>query len=383
MTNTPTQHNDNEIMKPRVVIHIGNRLDKLENQIYYFLLELSRKQFNKDNFNKKLKEENKDKRILISRIYETTIGEIDSFFKIYDFKKTKKHLETLFNTECKIDIFDKNYKNIRDEHKEVYFHLLSKMIITDNNKVEMVFPDFVESEIEKPQFFTLFDMGVISNFKSKFSLILYENTKSYIVDKNPNCQIPYMTIETFKELMGVENISSYGDYGNLKRKVIKPSVNEINKFTDIDISFEEVKEGRKVVGIQFKSYKKKPVLKEQGSEDYKLITTLSDEFIVFKEQYIPNLDKGTILNNNKDKNFIYDTKTKSLGLESEYGIIPIPKDKEQDIYLDLFNQRKKSKWFKDSDLKYLVKNYKLESKRETQEDERDFNKETLELKKVS
>lgn len=370
-------YNDNEVMKPRVVIHIGNRLDKLENQIYYFLLELSRKQFNKDSFNKKLKEENKDKRILISRIYETTIGEIDSFFKIYDFKKTKKHLETLLDTKCKIDIFDKNYNDIKETHKEVYFHLLSKMTITDNNKVEMVFPDFVELEIEKPQFFTLFDMGVISNFKSKFSLILYENTKSYIVPNNPNCQIPYMTIETFKELMGVEDISSYSDYGNLKRKVIKPSVNEINKSTDTDISFEEVKEGRKVVGLQFNSYKKKPVLQEQGSSNHNLLIIQSDEFIVFKEQYIPTLEEGTVLSDNQGGDYIYNQDTKELSVVVGKRNFPIPKDKEEDIYLDLYENRTKSNWFKDSDLKYLVKNYKSKMKMEEYEDKKHFTEEEV------
>ena len=49
---------------------------------------------------------------------------------------------------------------------------------------------------------------------------------------------------------------SYQDLSNLKKRVIKPSLDEITANTDIDLSYENVKRGRSVVGFKFTVKKK-------------------------------------------------------------------------------------------------------------------------------
>ena len=44
---------------------------------------------------------------------------------------------------------------------------------------------------------------------------------------------------------------SYQDLSNLKKRVIKPSLDEITTNTDIDLTYENVKRGRSVVGFKF------------------------------------------------------------------------------------------------------------------------------------
>ena len=44
---------------------------------------------------------------------------------------------------------------------------------------------------------------------------------------------------------------SYSVYGNFKKKALEPSIKEINEKTDLQITYEEVKKGRKVESIKF------------------------------------------------------------------------------------------------------------------------------------
>ena len=54
---------------------------------------------------------------------------------------------------------------------------------------------------------------------------------------------------------------SYRRIGNLKDRVINPSLDEITKNTDIDLTYENVKKGRSVVGFKF-TVKEKPKPKQ-------------------------------------------------------------------------------------------------------------------------
>src|SRR5690606_24538799 len=59
-----------------------------------------------------------------------------------------------------------------------------------------------------------------------------------------------ITIEKLKDRLGIKQ-QSYSVYGNFKNRIIVPSINELNEKTDIQISFKEIKTGRKVVGFEF------------------------------------------------------------------------------------------------------------------------------------
>ncbi len=52
--------------------------------------------------------------------------------------------------------------------------------------------------------------------------------------------------------MGTESVELYERYAELNRRVIKPSVKEINDKSDIHLTFLPIKMGRKIVGVQFK-----------------------------------------------------------------------------------------------------------------------------------
>ena len=72
---------------------------------------------------------------------------------------------------------------------------------------------------------------------------------------------------------------SYRRIGNLKDRVINPSLDEITANTDIDLTYENVKKGRSVVGFKFivrEKSKPKLIAPERDLKTIDMFCNLSD-----------------------------------------------------------------------------------------------------------
>ena len=112
--------------------------------------------------------------------------------------------------------------------------------------------------------FTQYKLEYILNFKSSHTIRFYELFKASM-----NSEI-VLTIAQIKTHLQLEN--SYARMDRFQDGVIKPSIAEINKFTDITASYEAVKEGRRVVAFKFtfvclEDKKKKAKSKPKFSQD--------------------------------------------------------------------------------------------------------------------
>jgi plasmid replication initiation protein len=92
--------------------------------------------------------------------------------------------------------------------------------------------------------FTAFSLDNIQ-FKREYSFRLYELLKQYERIKKRDIPIPLL-----KEMLLI-NAGEYKLYSALKRRIIIPAQDEINRQTDISFEFEEIKEGRKVSCLRF------------------------------------------------------------------------------------------------------------------------------------
>ena len=99
--------------------------------------------------------------------------------------------------------------------------------------------------IKHPSIYAILDLIIIKGFNSKYSIALYEITKDYI-----NAEIPKMEIKKFKELMGIKE-NQYTQYSDLKKRVIDPAIKEITNNTNINLTYEIIKEGRIPKYIKF------------------------------------------------------------------------------------------------------------------------------------
>lgn len=94
--------------------------------------------------------------------------------------------------------------------------------------------------------FTEYELIYTLNFKSKYSIRLYEYLKSIHYRKLK----PYertMDIEKFQKLLD----SNYTEFKDFHTRVLKPAQKEINTYSDIIFEYEIIKEGRKAVAISF------------------------------------------------------------------------------------------------------------------------------------
>ena len=101
------------------------------------------------------------------------------------------------------------------------------------------------------ELFTAFKLEQVLNLESKYAIRIYQITKSNIYKKTF-----VLELETLKKQLKLTQ-KSYSLYGNIKKKIIEPALAEINEKTDISLSYEEIKIGRKVEMLKFKVSQKK------------------------------------------------------------------------------------------------------------------------------
>lgn len=94
--------------------------------------------------------------------------------------------------------------------------------------------------------FTQYQLYNILAMKSAFSVRIYELMKSYAFQKSKT-----FDVDELKHLLGVEDVKSYDRFPDFRRKVLEKAQEEINELTDINISFEPITKGRKVIKIKF------------------------------------------------------------------------------------------------------------------------------------
>ena len=101
---------------------------------------------------------------------------------------------------------------------------------------------------------------MVLRLKKDYSLDFY-----HLAKKHQSMGGFQISLDELFEQLGLPE--SYRRIGNLKDRVIKPSLQEITTNTDIDLSYENVKLGRSVVGFKFTvKEKNKPKVIETGRD---------------------------------------------------------------------------------------------------------------------
>lgn len=96
------------------------------------------------------------------------------------------------------------------------------------------------------QKFTQYQLYNILAMKSAFSVRIYELMKSYAFQKSKT-----FDLDELKSLLMVDDVKSYKEFAPFRQRVLEKAQEEINELTDLNISFEPIKKGRKVIKIKF------------------------------------------------------------------------------------------------------------------------------------
>jgi len=211
---------------------------------------------------------------------QKTVAFICSMIKPIDPKDSARgipfQLEYEFNVRdyCKVCGIDyaggKNYKDVKttikklsdrsmwldDGESETLMRWLSFVKINKKSEKVQIEIDrtIVRFLFDLKEKFTQYQLYNILAMKSAFSVRIYELMKSYAFQKSK-----IFEINELKRLLGVEEVKSYDRFPDFRRKVLEKAQEEINELTDINICFEPITKGRKVVKIKFGIESKKPI----------------------------------------------------------------------------------------------------------------------------
>lgn len=100
------------------------------------------------------------------------------------------------------------------------------------------------------QQYTKYELYNILALKSKYSIRLFELFKSYSYQYKKE-----FSIDKLKELL-LANVPSYKNFSNFKKYVLIPAITEINKYTELNVEYNTINKGKKVISIIFLITKK-------------------------------------------------------------------------------------------------------------------------------
>lgn len=99
----------------------------------------------------------------------------------------------------------------------------------------------------KLEFFTKYLLKNTINFKSVYSIRLYELVCSW---RNKTDKPPIFDLDILRGQLGVED-NQYKNMSDFKKRVLDIAIKEINLHSDLKISYEQIKDGRIIVGFVF------------------------------------------------------------------------------------------------------------------------------------
>lgn len=225
------------------------------------------------------------------------ISPYDEDFKLYEFSIPE------FCRVCGIDMTSgKNYQDLKqaikeiadkslwiniDEDEETLLRWIEKPYINKKSGVIKIRldEDMKPFLLQLKQNFTQYELIYTLHFKSKYTIRLYELLKSIHFHELETYTRKY-SIDELRRILGAETYTEYRDF---KRRVLEPSVKEVNDYSDKAVSYEEIKNGRRVTGVQF-TLSTKDVMerllirdkidKELGTDQMSIWDTLNEKGLV-------------------------------------------------------------------------------------------------------
>ena len=113
------------------------------------------------------------------------------------------------------------------------------------------YPPYLRTKLYNPRIYTKLNLRLQNQFTSRYAMILWEVCFDYFDIARNQGETPFIPIETFRELMGLEQ-GEYPVFKVLNRDVIKPAITEINTLTNFFIEVEQKRIGRRIGELKFK-----------------------------------------------------------------------------------------------------------------------------------
>ena len=191
----------------------------------------------------------------------TTVGEVCEIFGISavgdNYKDMKKALKALADKSV-LAI----HKNEKGQTSETLMRWLDTYTIhKDTGKMTATLSQSVKPfliGLVKKGNYTQAELITYLGLKSKYAKRLYEILKSYIHMKYPFAYKLVTVKYELDELLRLLDAESYKAYKHVRERILDPAIAEITAVSDILVSYEPKKTGRKVTAIEFTTQCKEP-----------------------------------------------------------------------------------------------------------------------------
>lgn len=188
------------------------------------------------------------KNILFDDFYEIASEELKALNinEKHLYSITLDSLKKLANVYMKIDTNDLEGNGVIKEVGLIQNNFTFKKY---SNKFYIAFhQDMKDYLLDIQEKYTRYPLADISSLKLKHSLKLYEYLKSISFEEI------IISIEKLKKRLDI-SLNSYEKYAMFKIKVLDPVMQEINERTSLNVQYEPIREGKKIVKIKFKILK--------------------------------------------------------------------------------------------------------------------------------
>ena len=157
----------------------------------------------------------------------------------------KETLEALGGYQVKWNVLDKDKKQIWG-----IAALLASAEIK-NGICTYAFAPHLRPKLYNPRIYSKLNLRLQNQFKSQYALILWEICFDYFDTDRSRGETPFILLETFRELMGIES-DEYRTFKALNQRVLKPAIKEINDLTDYHVEVEQKRIGRRIAELKFR-----------------------------------------------------------------------------------------------------------------------------------
>ena len=113
------------------------------------------------------------------------------------------------------------------------------------------FPHPLRLKLYNPRVYAKLNLRLQNQFSSRYALILWEICFDYFDTERDQGETPFIPLETFKTLMGLEE-TDYPVFKVLNRDLIKPAIKEINDLTNYHVEVEQKRIGRRIGELKFR-----------------------------------------------------------------------------------------------------------------------------------
>jgi plasmid replication initiation protein len=175
----------------------------------------------------------------------------EDILKIFDLKGEDKW--TRLKTECK-KLQSRSQVELINENGDIDWYMVIPHV-TWHRKYDYVtfnfHSDLMPHLTDLKKYFTQYPIMTISQFKSLYSMRIYEYLKMLKYDSVQGNRFQEWTIGLDKLKSLLDCSDQYADFRNFDKKVLKVAEREINEHSELFVKYEKIRRGRSIRAIKF------------------------------------------------------------------------------------------------------------------------------------